>query len=432
MPSSLTLTLALLQLGILDYFNVIKHPMDLGTVHEQLMKHRYDKLSDANKNIALVFKNAMVYNPAGHPVHMAALKLQNTYNLELSKMCEKWQSELVGGRRANGDGEVVIDFSDVSLKRKTMNVEVPTRKKKAKDSGSKSQPGSRAVSPVLGSVQPNDKLAAMAAAQIKSQEKMIQRKEMETVDNNVRLFLSAPTPASVSQLMMGQDFTVTDPQKKGKRGVGAAKKAKREDMGPTMPLPIPQNVTLNAKSDKSRKSWLAVEVGKSLRKMRSEFFVISLKPVPQLQTSEAKSAQDRMAKVFKKYLGDFSVPSKDSDELHSNPLVDMRHTYLELSQMRHLQFNTLRLAKYSSSILLYYLHRPDAPSLAPCCDNCKSIITKTRWHAAQDLAEVNLCTPCYEKVKQQKTSKVFTPFRITFDMQRQRKMGTKKTTSSSS
>ena len=28
------------KLGILDYFNVIKHPMDLGTVHEQLMKHR--------------------------------------------------------------------------------------------------------------------------------------------------------------------------------------------------------------------------------------------------------------------------------------------------------------------------------------------------------------------------------------------------------
>ena len=112
----------------------------------------------------------------------------------------------------------------------------------------------------------------------------------------------------------------------------------------------------------------------------------------------------------------------------------MRHTFLELSQMRHLQFSTLRLAKYSSTILLYYLHRPSANSLAPCCDSCKEIITKTRWHAAQDLAEVNLCTPCYEKVKQQKTSKVFTPFRITFDMQRQLKMGTKtkKTTSSSS
>ena len=119
---------------------------------------RYDKLSDANKDVALVFKNAMVYNPSGHPVHMAALKLQNTYNLELSKMCEKWQSELVGGRRANGDGEVVIDFSDVSLKRKTMNVEVPIRKKKAKDAGAKSQPGSRAVSPVMGSGQPNDKV----------------------------------------------------------------------------------------------------------------------------------------------------------------------------------------------------------------------------------------------------------------------------------
>ena len=118
------------KLGILDYFNVIKHPMDLGTVHDCLMKHRYDKLSDANKHIGLVFSNAMTYNPPGHPIHLAALKLQNQYNLELSKLCEKWQSELVGGRRADANGGVVIDFSDVSLKRNIMNIEVQPRKKK--------------------------------------------------------------------------------------------------------------------------------------------------------------------------------------------------------------------------------------------------------------------------------------------------------------
>ena len=252
------------KLGILDYFTVIKHPMDLGTVHEQLMKRRYDKLSDANRDIALVFKNAMTYNPPGHPVHVAASKLQNLYNLELSKLCEKWQSELVGGRRANADGSVVIDFSEVSLKRNVINVEAPARKKK-KDGSARSNPGSRAVSPALGPGHPNDKLAAMMANQMKSREKAIERKERETADNNVRILLSAPTAQSVSQLMMGQDFTVADPaQKKGKRGLGGSKKAKREDSGgaPPMPLPIPQNLTLAAKSDKTRKSWLAVEVGK--------------------------------------------------------------------------------------------------------------------------------------------------------------------------
>ena len=167
--------------------------------------------------------------------------------------------------------------------------------------------------------------------------------------------------------------------------------------------------------------------------MRSEFFVLSLKPVLHLQTSETKAAVKRMAQVFEEYLGDVGgrVDPDSEPELRSNPLVDMRHTFLELSQMRHLQFSTLRLAKYSSTILLYYLHRPDANSLAPCCDNCKVCITKTRWHAAQDLAEVNLCTPCYEKVKGQNTSKVFTPFRITFDAEKSKRQRKKMTTSTS-
>jgi len=417
------------KLGILDYFNVIKHPMDLGTVHDCLMKHRYDKLSDANKHIGLVFSNAMAYNPPGHPIHLAALKLQNQYNLELSKMCEKWQSELVGGRRADANGGVVIDFSDVSLKRNIMNIEVQPRKKKPSGGGGA---GSRAVSPILGASHPNDKLAAMAAAQMKSQEKKIEQKERETTDNNICLLLSAPTPSTVSQLMMGQDYTHVDPSKKGKRGGGNGnKKAKKPDE-PPLSLPIPSNVTLAAKSDKTRKSWLAVEVGKSLRKMRSEFFVISLMPVELLQTSEAKDSQNSMAQLFKDYVSGVKVVAQQDVDLHSNPLVDMRHTFLELSQMRHLQFSTLRLAKFSSCILLYYLHRPNANSLAPCCDNCKNFITKTRWHCAKDLAEINLCVECYETLQKQNTSSVFTPFRITFSTALAKRNNEQTTSSSTS
>jgi len=86
--------------------------------------------------------------------------------------------------------------------------------------------------------------------------------------------------------------------------------------------------------------------------------------------------------------------------------------------MRHLQFSTLRLAKYSSSILLYYLHRPNANSLAPSCDSCKGWIVKTRWHCAKDLGEINLCVSCYDNVKKQNSKSVFTPFRITFNNRR--------------
>jgi len=95
-----------------------------------------------------------------------------------------------------------------------------------------------------------------------------------------------------------------------------------------------------------------------------------------------------------------------------NPLVSHRHCFLELCQMKHYQYSSLRLAKYSSTMLLYYLHRPNANSLRPRCSNCMQAIRKTRWHCSRDLSEINLCCDCYAVIGPNSTSQ-FTPFRCT-------------------
>jgi hypothetical protein len=69
-----------------DYRNIIAHPMDLGTVAARLAARAYSSERACSSaaglgghmwfaDAKLVFDNAMVYNPAAHPVHRQARKL---------------------------------------------------------------------------------------------------------------------------------------------------------------------------------------------------------------------------------------------------------------------------------------------------------------------------------------------------------------------
>ncbi|KAI3463638.1 hypothetical protein Pfo_020301 [Paulownia fortunei] len=67
--------------NIPDYFNVIKHPMDLGTIKSKLLSNQYSKPMDFAADVRLTFKNAMTYNPAGHVVHVMADTLSKYFEV---------------------------------------------------------------------------------------------------------------------------------------------------------------------------------------------------------------------------------------------------------------------------------------------------------------------------------------------------------------
>ncbi|XP_010927644.1 transcription factor GTE9 [Elaeis guineensis] len=60
------------KLNIPDYFQVIKHPMDLGTIKSKMASGVYSSLWDFVSDVRLTFMNAMTYNPAGNDVHIMA------------------------------------------------------------------------------------------------------------------------------------------------------------------------------------------------------------------------------------------------------------------------------------------------------------------------------------------------------------------------
>ncbi|TXG73202.1 hypothetical protein EZV62_001781 [Acer yangbiense] len=62
-------------MGLHDYYDIIKNPMDLGTVKSKLNKILYDSPADFAADVRLTFKNAMTYNPEGHDAYVIGEQL---------------------------------------------------------------------------------------------------------------------------------------------------------------------------------------------------------------------------------------------------------------------------------------------------------------------------------------------------------------------
>ncbi|CAL0328929.1 unnamed protein product [Lupinus luteus] len=66
-------------LGLHDYFTIVTHPMDLGTVKSRLSKNWYKSPREFAEDVRLTFRNAMTYNPKGHDVHVMAEQLSKIF-----------------------------------------------------------------------------------------------------------------------------------------------------------------------------------------------------------------------------------------------------------------------------------------------------------------------------------------------------------------
>lgn len=49
-------------LGIEDYFDIVKKPMDFGTIKGKLKEQRYANISEFTEDMELVFYNCKLYN----------------------------------------------------------------------------------------------------------------------------------------------------------------------------------------------------------------------------------------------------------------------------------------------------------------------------------------------------------------------------------
>lgn len=68
-----------------NYFDIIKNPIDLGTIQNKLHNGEYETANDFEKDIRLMFSNCFIFNPEGTAVNMMGHKLENIFNEKWSK-----------------------------------------------------------------------------------------------------------------------------------------------------------------------------------------------------------------------------------------------------------------------------------------------------------------------------------------------------------
>jgi len=196
----------------------------------------------------------------------------------------------------------------------------------------------------------------------------------------VKLNLLTDGPGAIAQRMLGEDADVSD--KKLRQAGGGNKKKKKVD-----PVPMCADGSTGGPQIK-KESWLGDEVGSAVRKMRSDFFVCELSPKAEVDMSEIEK---RKARDFELY----SKGCSSEDGISVTSFMDARHSLLEFSQYKGYQFDTLRRAKYSTSMLLFHLHNPLAPGLNPTCSECLLEISNVRWHKTKGEYKVDLCETCF-------------------------------------
>lgn len=76
-------------LNVPTYFDVVKHPMDLGTIEKRLNeKNVYDSMDAFERDVRLVFSNCLLFNPPGDLVYDLGKKMESVFNRLLQKKRE--------------------------------------------------------------------------------------------------------------------------------------------------------------------------------------------------------------------------------------------------------------------------------------------------------------------------------------------------------
>lgn len=81
-------------LGLTDYFDIIKSPMDLSTVKKRLNTNWYKSPREFAEDVRLTFKNALTYNPKGQDVHLMAEQLSALFENKWAVVEADYKREL--------------------------------------------------------------------------------------------------------------------------------------------------------------------------------------------------------------------------------------------------------------------------------------------------------------------------------------------------
>lgn len=111
-------------LDIPSYFQVIKSPMDLGTIKSRLQCGHYSSINQCFEDVRLVFSNAMTFNVPDHYVHRVAKELLVEFEEEVKSLEEKCARDME--RKSNHKCGLCSGSLCVLCGEKCLKFETPT------------------------------------------------------------------------------------------------------------------------------------------------------------------------------------------------------------------------------------------------------------------------------------------------------------------
>ena len=98
-------------LGLPDYPKIIKKPMDLGTVKDNLLKGEYNTIREFMEDITLIWQNCRTFNMQGSEIVKMANRLEKKFKILLEKQFKNYQSKNVNKTKNENSG---LDNSEKS------------------------------------------------------------------------------------------------------------------------------------------------------------------------------------------------------------------------------------------------------------------------------------------------------------------------------
>ncbi|OQR98352.1 histone acetyltransferase [Achlya hypogyna] len=89
-------------LNIPNYFEIIRRPMDFGTIKKKLDANVYKHLAPFAADVRLTFRNAMTYNNEESDVHQLAKDMLNDFNAEMAKVEKEVAADEAAARARDG------------------------------------------------------------------------------------------------------------------------------------------------------------------------------------------------------------------------------------------------------------------------------------------------------------------------------------------
>jgi hypothetical protein len=496
-------------LNIPEYPLIIKNPMDLGTVRNNLRSKKYTNLFEFVEAIRLTFNNAMLFNPPAHPIHQIASNFKSevmnamvTYvinrvgpqatpipDAENTNGClDFWLKQLIlpsestgkatasnastasnevselpsnsrniidmyeistSSAEHGGNGDYGLSLDGLGTEQSYDSHEIAGEVGPFRDEESSlnlSPKGDGSVYVSTSSDTENvplwrDYPAPVGFCRQDSSDNFMGSMDRDPVsdangcgsddasspmmdhDNSNWTGVRMPMSTLVGSMMSSPNPTAEDSSCCGNVGLvlpATSKPSEADTVGVPSMIPF-ETPVLGVRVAMS----LMNELSKATMRFKDDLFVVSFASRPVLTKDDGiidlEAVQswlcasgldgESLAPCFEgiSLLRD----TADPDAIVHAPFVDTRHTFLEMCQYRHYQFDSLRRAKYSSMMLLFHLHRPWQNSLRPRCVSCKHLIKDVRWHC--ELCDnFDLCCSCTAQDVGVLHPHLLIPFRVSY------------------